>query len=196
MKNIVSTLKPWLLLIVMLLDGWMAGAQPDRVYRSLDEVQCPDSVFVLQLNRKRLRSIPAEIFTFRNLRVLDLGKNRIDTIPPQIGSLTRLEVLNMQRNRIRIVPPEVGQLTQLRVLNLNRNPILDLPAEMSALTHLEELIIWCTGVISFPPSFAALNYTLKTIDMRVCPMTWDNQQAIEELLPTPRKRWDYVCNCK
>jgi len=189
-------MKQLILLIVFSLAALVVHAQPDRVYLSLDEVACADSVYVLSLNRQRLRSIPPQVFTFRNLRVLDLGKNRIDSIPPQIGMLTQLEELDLQRNRIRIVPPEMGQLSNLRRLNMNRNPILDLPAEMGALTCLEELVIWCTGVVDFPPSFAALNYTLKLIDMRVCPMTWDNQQAVEELLPTPRKRWDYVCNCK
>jgi len=189
-------MKQLILFIVSMLAALVVYAQPDRVYLSLDEVENTDSVFILRLNRQRLRSIPSRVFTFRNLRVLDLGKNRIDSIPPQIGTLTHLEELNLQRNRIRIVPAEMGQLTQLRLLNMNRNPILDLPAEMGQLTHLEHLIIWCTGVVDFPPTFAALNYTLKEIDMRVCPMTWDNQQAVEELLPTPRKRWDYVCNCK
>ncbi len=173
-----------------------AAAQPDRVYKSLKEVRNPDSVYILKMNYRRLKSIPAKVFTFRNLKELDLGKNFIDSIPPEIGDLTHLEKLELDRNRIRVVPPELGRLTRLRTLNLSRNPILDLPDEMSSLTELKELILWCTGIISFPPSFVALNYTLEVIDLRVCPLTWDDQQAIEQLLPTPRKRWDYVCNCQ
>ena len=171
-------------------------AQRNKVYKSLKDVRNPDSVYVLRLNFKRLRQIPPKVFMMKNLMVLDLGKNFIDSIPPEIGNLTNLVELDMRRNRIRIVPPELGRLTKLRVLNLSRNPILDLPDEMSQLSNLEQLILWCTGVISFPPSFVALNYRLKLIDLRVCPLSWDDQQAIEELLPTPRKRWDYVCNCK
>ena len=171
-------------------------AQRDRVYKSLKEVRNPDSVYQLRLHFKRLKQIPPKVFTFRNLRSLDLGRNFIDSIPPEIGQLTNLEQLDLRRNRIKVVPPELGLLTNLKVLNLSRNPILDLPDEMSSLTSLEELLIWCTGVISFPPSFVALNETLRVIDMRVCPLTYDDQQAIEQLLPSPRKRWDYVCNCK
>ncbi len=172
------------------------NAQRDKVYKSLKDVRNPDSVYILRLNYKRLRQIPPKVFQMHNLRTLDLGRNFIDSIPPEIGTLTHLETLDMRRNRIRVVPPEMGRLVNLKYLNLSRNPILDLPDEMSSLTKLEELILWCTGIISFPPSFVALNYTLKVIDLRVCPLTWDNQQAIEELLPTPRKRWDYVCNCQ
>ena len=51
-------------------------------------------------------------------------------------------------------------------------------------------------IFRFPPGFAALDATLQLIDMRVCPMTYDDQQAIEALLPSPEKKWDRVCNCK
>lgn len=173
-----------------------ATAQRDRVYKSIKEIHNPDSVYILKLNYKRLKQIPQKVFTLQNLRKLDLGRNFIDSIPPEIGQLTRLEELDLRRNRIRTVPPELGQLRNLRRINLSRNPILDLPDEMSNLTNLEEMILWCTGVIAFPPSFVALNSTLKLIDLRVCPLSWDDQQAIEELLPSPRKRWDYVCNCQ
>lgn len=189
-------MKKTLLFFFIVTLAFSAAAQRNRVYKSLKEVRNPDSVYVLQLRYKRLRQIPPKVFEMRNLRTLDLGRNFIDSIPPAIGSLTKLEVLDLRRNRIRTVPPEIGLLTELRTLNLSRNPILDLPDEMSSLTKLEELILWCTGVIAFPPSFVALNNTLKLIDLRVCPLKWDDQEAIRELLPNPRKRWDYVCNCE
>ena len=183
-------------LMFFLLCSVVAFAQSGRVYKSLKDVRRPDSVYHLRLNYKRLKKIPEKVFEMHNLRTLDLGCNFIDSIPPEIGTLTSLEILNLRRNRIRSIPPEVGNLKNLRKINFSRNPILDLPDEMGNLTSLEELVLWCTGVISFPPSFVALNYTLKLIDLRVCPLTWDDQQAIEQLLPTPRKRWDYVCNCQ
>ena len=183
-------------LFVCMTLAFVSAAQPDRVYSSLSEVRNPDSVYILRLNYKRLKAIPPKVFTFSNLRELDLGKNFIDSIPPEIGTLKQLTVLDLRRNHIRTVPPEVGQLVGLQRLNLSRNPILELPDELSALVNLKELVLWCTGIVSFPPSFVALNYSLETIDLRVCPLTWDDQQAIEELLPTPRKRWDHVCNCK
>lgn len=185
-----------LIFIAICFVGMTVMAQRDRVYKSMKEVRNVDSVYTLQLRFKRLRQIPPKVFEMRNLRRLDLGRNFIDSIPPEIGRLKNLEELDLRRNRIRAVPPEMGQLTNLRILNMSRNPILDLPDEMGALSKLEELILWCTGVISFPPSFVALDGSLKLIDLRVCPLKWDDQEAIRELLPTPRKRWDYVCNCQ
>ncbi|MBR3529095.1 MAG: leucine-rich repeat domain-containing protein [Bacteroidales bacterium] len=189
-------MKRFVILLLFLSTTLCLFAQPDKVYRSLKDVRHPDSVYVLRLHFKRLRHIPPQVFTYRNLRVLDLSRNFIDSIPPQIATLTQLEELNLHRNRIRTVPAEVGRLSQLRKLNLSRNPILDLPDALSSLSQLEELVIWCTGIVSFPPSFVVLDQTLRLIDMRVCPMTYDDQQAVEALLPTPRKRWDYVCNCE
>lgn len=189
-------MKKKLLFALLFALAFTAAAQRGRVYKSLKEVRNPDSVYILQLNFKRLRQIPPKVFEMHNLRKLDLGRNFIDSIPPEIGTLTRLEELDLRRNRIRTVPPEVGQLTRLRRINLSRNPILELPDEMGNLVRLEELILWMTGVVAFPPTFVALNESLKVIDLRVCPLTWDDQQAIKELLPSPRKRWDYVCNCQ
>ena len=189
-------MKKAILFILIICIATGAVAQRNREYKSLKEVRNPDSVYILKLRYKRLRQIPPKIFTFRNLRKLDLSRNFIDSIPPEIAQLSNLEELNLRRNKIRIVPNEIGQLRQLRKLDMSRNPILDLPDAMSNLRNLEELIIWCTGIVSFPPSFVALNETLKLIDLRVCPLTYDDQQAIMELLPSPRKRWDYVCNCQ
>ncbi len=189
-------MKKLLLLLVVMALTLPAGAQRNRVYKSLKEVRHVDSVYVLKLNYKRLRQIPSKVFEMRNLRELDLGRNFIDSIPPEIGRLSRLERLDLRRNKLRSVPAELGKLTRLKYLNLSRNPILDLPDEMGNLTQLEELIIWCTGVVSFPPSFVALDATLRLVDMRVCPMRWEDQEAVEALLPSPRKRWDYVCNCQ
>jgi len=184
------------LILLMMLASTSIHAQRDRVYTSLSEVKEPEQVYVLHLNYKRLKHVPAQIFTFTNLVELDLSKNMIDSLPPDICRLTHLEVLNLCRNKLHSLPDSIGRLTELRVLNASRNPILDLPETLGLLVNLEELILNLTGVVSLPPSCFTLNYSLKVIDLRACPLTYDNQVAIEELLPSPRKRWNYVCNCK
>ncbi|MDY5968698.1 MAG: leucine-rich repeat domain-containing protein [Bacteroidales bacterium] len=171
-------------------------AQPDKVYTSVAQIKNPLQVYQLQIRYKRLKKVPLVVFECKNLRVLDLSKNFIDTLPPEIGTLANLEELNLHRNKLRSVPPEMGRLKNLRVLNLSRNPILELPPEMCSLSKLEKLILWMTGVVEVPPTFVSLNQTLKELDMRACPMTYDNQEEVETILPSPKKRWDYVCNCK
>ena len=188
--------KAIIVLLATLSLNSVVTAQPNKVYKSLNAIEDKDSVYVLVLRHKRLKAIPDEVFECKNLRKLDVGMNRIDSIPQSISALVNLEELNMQRNKLHSIPAAVGKLSNLRVLNLNRNPILELPPEMGDLKNLRQLILWCTGIVSVPQSFEALNYTLEVLDLRVCPLTWDDQKAIEAIIPSPRKRWDYVCNCK
>lgn len=184
------------LILLLMLTCSGLQAQRDRVYTSLSEVQNPDEVYVLHLNYKRLKHVPPQIFTFTNLVELDLSKNMIDSIPPAIGRLSNLTTLNLCRNKIHSLPDSIGRLTELKVLNASRNPILDMPETLGLLVNLEELILNMTGVVSLPATCFTLNYSLQVIDLRACPLTYDDQVAIEELLPSPRKRWNYVCNCK
>ncbi|MBQ9473313.1 MAG: leucine-rich repeat domain-containing protein [Bacteroidales bacterium] len=150
----------------------------------------------LDLSRRRLRAVPPEVYTMTNLRHLNLSHNRLDSLDERLLLLTRLDTLLLGRNRLRHVPEWIGNMRSLRLLDMSRNPILDLPPSMANLTRLERLVLWSTGVVSVPQEMGALNYTLKELDLRVCPMTYDDQKAVEEILPTPRKRWDHVCNCK
>lgn len=184
------------LLLALLLTCCAAQGQPDKVYARISEIKDPSQVYQIEIHYQRLKKVPPVIFECTNLRRLDLAKNFIDTLPPEIGRLTQLQELNLSRNRLRSVPAEMGRLTALKRLDLSRNPLLELPDALGALPQLEELVLWMTGVVAFPPSFVALNATLKQLDMRACPLTYDNQQDIETLLPAAEKRWDYVCNCK
>lgn len=183
-------------LMALLWTAWAATAQPDKIYTRLTEICDPNIVYQIELRHERLTKVPPVVFQCSHLRRLDLSKNFIDTLPPEIGTLTELETLNLNRNKLRHVPAELGRLTQLKVLDLSRNPMLELPDALSGLTQIEELVLWMTGIVAFPPSFVALNASLRSLDMRACPLTYDNQQEIETLLPSAEKRWDYVCNCK
>lgn len=182
----------WVLLAVML----PLSAQPDKVYRSLKEVTDPQQVYILHLRWKRLRAIPAEVFTFTNLRELDLSRNNIDSIPPDIAQLQHLQRLVLSRNLIRHVPMEVGLLSHLEHLDLNRNPVETLPDNLAFLNSLRELVLWSTNITTLPPSFAELDATLQLLDLRSCSLSIEEQEAITALLPTTRKMWDQACNCR
>ena len=85
------------------------------VFRSIEEALTkPDSVYVLQIRRKRLTQFPEEIFTFKNLNKLDLSRNKIELIPRDIGSLTYLTELNLSKNKLGALPPDIGQLKNLK----------------------------------------------------------------------------------
>ena len=161
-----------LLLIALLLLPGMATCQPDKVYRSLSEVTNPDEVYILHLRSKRLNAVPQQVYVMHNLRELNLRGNRIATLSDSIVLLQNLERIE-----------------------LSRNPIDSLPPVMASLPHLTHLVLWDTRVTNLPKEFARLDNTLQLLDLRDCPLTLDDQKAIEQLLPTVKKLWDYACNC-
>ena len=174
-----SFLKRLLLFGLLLVAVAPLAAQPDKVYRSLSDVKDPQQVYILHLRWKRLRSIPPEVFTFTNLREL---VSFLNTKP--------------HRNLIRHLPMEIGLLGDLQHVDLNRNPIESLPDEMAYLPSLRELVLWSTNITTIPESFSELDGTLQLLDLRSCSLTYDEQQAIEQILPSTKKRWDQACNCR
>ncbi len=148
-------------------------AQEGRVYKSLKEVTDPAMVYSLQLRNKRLKAVPSAVYGMTNLRELDLRGNRISVLSDSIVLLTHLQRLE-----------------------LSRNPLVGLPVTMAQMTELRELVLWSTYVTELPPEFGRLNETLELLDLRDCPMTQADQEALEQLLPSVKKEWYYTCNCE
>ena len=150
----------------------LVGAQPGRVYKSLKDVSDPQEVYALQLRGKRLKAVPSIVYQMNNLRELDLRGNRIAHLSDSIALLTHLQRLDM-----------------------SRNPLMDLPSSMAEMKELRELVLWSTYVTDLSPSFSQMDESLELLDLRDCPLTLDNQEAIENLLPSVKKLWYYACNC-
>ena len=161
----------WCLIVLLFLPA-LAAAQPERVYKSLSEVDDPSQVYVLRLRNKRLTTIPQAVYGMHNLRQLDL-----------------------RGNRIRVLTDSVALLSNLERLELSRNPLDSLPATMAGMANLRELVLWSTRVSSLPREFAGLDGSLELLDLRSCHLLLDEQAAIERLLPSVKKLWDYACNC-
>ena len=150
-----------------------AWAQEGRVYKSLQEVVDPTAVYSLQLRGKRLKAVPSEVYEMVNLRELDLRGNRIVQLSDSIAGLVHLQ---------RLV--------------LSRNPLRGLPAAMAGMSELRELVLWSTYVTDLPPELGRLDGTLELLDLRDCPMTQADQEALEQMLPSVKKEWYYTCNCE
>ena len=143
------------------------------MYKSLKEVTDPEAVYSLQLRGKRLKAVPSEVYRMTNLRELDLRGNRIVQLSDSIA-----------------------QLKHLQRLVLSRNPLIGLPASMAQMTELKELVLWSTYVTELPPEFEQLDSTLELLDLRDCPMTQADQDALKQMLPSVKKEWYYTCNCE
>lgn len=173
-----------------------ALSQRGRVYTSLEEITTPDSVYSLSLRRNKLKEFPQVILQLKNLEHLDLSHNKLHTLPKEIGTLSNLITLNLNYNRLDSIPKEIADLHNLRTLILSRNRILELPAEMGNMAKLDSLMMLSNGIKRLPDSFKKLDSTLKIIDLRANPLTYDDQLDIKDLLPTPKKKMTRVCNCQ
>ena len=143
------------------------------MYRSLKEVTDPEAVYSLQLRSKRLKEVPSMVYSMTNLRELDLRGNRIARLSDSVAGLTHLQRLD-----------------------LSRNPLTGLPSAMAQMTELKELVLWSTYVTELPPEMGRLDDSLELLDLRDCPMTQADQEALERLLPSVKKLWYYACNCE
>ncbi|MEZ5174135.1 MAG: leucine-rich repeat domain-containing protein [Bacteroidia bacterium] len=175
-------------------------AQPDyqlegKLFSSLKEALAqPDSVTRLSLRRKRLRSIPLEVYLFPNLRELDLGSNKISALPDDLGRLEKLEILRLSRNKLDSLNKSIGDLKELRYLDLGKNNISKLPYEIGNLRKLEFLQIWGNEVSQLPESISDLT-TLKWLDMRAILLTDSEREDILLLLPDTELLISPGCNC-
>ncbi len=168
----------------------------ENIFTSLDSaLKAPEKVYVLNLSKQKLTTVPSEIIQFTNLQQLNLGKNKLTELPDFIGKLKSLQSLNIEKNRIQRLPASIGQCRNLTELIANRNPLEELPAEMSELNKLEVLDVWGTDVTALPPRFKQLAGTLKFLDLRNVYMTKEAQQAILNLLPDTMVKLSATCNC-
>lgn len=166
------------------------------VYTSLHEaLKNPEIVYKLDLSKKKLRTIPKELFTLYNLQELNLSKNKIGIIPDDIGNLTNLQILNISANNISKLPSSIGNLTNLAELIANRNLISELPPQIGNLINLEKIDLWSNQIDNLPHEISKLRDNLKVLDMRAILINAEKQKAITELLPETFIYFSKSCNC-
>ena len=177
-----------------LLDS--ASLSKQKVYKNLAvALQNPDSVFILDLSKKKLREVPKEIFELKNLQILNLSHNKIKELPAEINQLTNLEKLILSNNDLKKLPATIGDLGNLTFLGLNRNLIEALPAEMGKLKNLEVLEMWDNELSVVPDELRGM-YSLRQWELRGILFTELEQQRIKSLLPDARVYFSPSCNCK
>lgn len=115
-----------------------------------------DNISKLDLSNQNLTSIPAEVFSLKNLKTLKLSNNNISVIPREITKLRRLEKLDLSNNKLSNFYAKVCQLPKLKVLNLNNNYLKTIPKQIKDLNELRVLSIANNELTSLPKEFAEL----------------------------------------
>jgi Leucine-rich repeat (LRR) protein len=167
-----------------------------RVFHNLtDALSEPDSVYILDLSRKKITEFPTEVFRFKNLRILDLSRNKIAEIPASLTELSYLNGLDLSNNKITKLPASIGDLHNLISLRLNRNVIDSIPPEIASLKNLEVLELWDNEINYIPEEIKGL-YNLKVLELRGILFSEEEQLRIKGLLPEANVYLSPSCNCR
>ncbi|MEQ2238605.1 hypothetical protein ILYODFUR_034867 [Ilyodon furcidens] len=156
----------------------------------------------LNLNSKKLNSVPEFVSRFPNLSALLLCNNSITVLPTQLQSLQQLVELNLGNNALKevpvvlscleslrklylysnnidVVPPDViGRLRNLVVLNLNHNNIQRLPPEIGRLRKLQHLSVLDNKLEELPDEIGYLT-ELSEINLTFNELSWLPQQLYQ-----------------
>jgi Leucine Rich repeats (2 copies) len=81
------------------------------------------SVFVLDLGKNQLSSVPNGIGKLKELVCLTLSNNLIASLPAELGLLSELYKLDLRNNQLTSVPPELKLMKNLDILDLEGNPL-------------------------------------------------------------------------
>ncbi|XP_066478669.1 leucine-rich repeat-containing protein 27 [Tiliqua scincoides] len=128
-----------------------SASSSSRCIRQTIENLVSNSSVSLDLSRKDLQHLTADIYQLLNLKHLHVEGNALSLIPEDFFQhLPNLVWLDLRYNKIKELPSGIGCHKQLKTLLLERNPIKRLPAELGNLTSLTALNLrHCP--LEFPP---------------------------------------------
>ena len=170
-------------------------AQRSVIYKNLEEaIQNKELVYKLNLSKKRLDSLPSNLFLLKNLEYLDLSKNRLDHIPKELKALQNLEHINLSKNNFTDFPEIITELRLLQEIVINNNKITSIPKQIKNLNSLIKLDMWSNELSQIPDEIGLLN-SLKEVDFRVIQFSDREKQRISELLPNTKIYFSNSCNC-
>ncbi|XP_060538894.1 leucine-rich repeat-containing protein 27 isoform X3 [Pantherophis guttatus] len=145
-----------------------------RIHRALEKL-VSNSAVSLDLSRKDLQHLTAEIYRLFNLRYLHLEGNAISVIPEDFfQSLSNLTWLDLRYNKLKELPSGIGCHKQLKTLLLERNPITRLPVELGNVASLTAL-----NLRQCPLEFPPLEVIQKGLSFILCFLRKNCHQNIE-----------------
>jgi leucine-rich repeat protein SHOC2 len=176
-----------------LLDSLTLSQQ--KVYKDLNfALSHADSVYALDLSKKKLKVVPEDLKKLPNLQWLKLEKNNLKDIPAWIGDLVNLQYLELSNNDLVELPISIGKLENIYYLGLNRNLIENLPHEIGQMKNLQVLEMWDNELQAIPEEMKNL-HNLQVLELRGILFSKDEQTQIEVLLPDTRVMFSPSCNC-
>jgi len=115
----------------------------------------------LILSDNKIRRVPSEIRSLKNLNRLALNDNRIEEIDRGIGECTALSWMDLTRNRLHHLPAELGALTRISGLGLSENLFETIPDCVYKLRNLRKFGFFSNRITSVAPDIQNLKSLVK-----------------------------------
>lgn len=113
-----------------------------RWYYDLDSALAnPDKVYKLSLIDQKIKVLPAEFGTLRNLQILNLSNCKLKRVPAEIKNCKNLQMISLYGNKLKFLPPEMRELKQLEILYLGNNKLVEVPQWFGTMSRIRRLDI-------------------------------------------------------
>jgi Leucine-rich repeat (LRR) protein len=116
----------------------------------------PESVYKLNLRRKRISSIPPEIGKLKNLEVLIISGSTVKFLPDEIGECKNLKSIIANSSRLEEIPSTLGNLKNLRTLKIDNCNLKSIPKEIGNIESLWHLSIGGNNITTVPNELSNL----------------------------------------
>lgn len=127
-----------------------------EVYSLSEALKNPDSVYKLNLRRKRIDSIPPEIGKLKNLEVLIISGSTVKFLPKEIENCKKLKSIIANSSRLEELPSSLENLRNLRTLKVGNCNLKSIPKEIGNIKSLWELSIGHNKITTLPNELAKL----------------------------------------
>lgn len=180
-----------ILLFVLSFLGPNAAAQSvdwqaAPVYTSIESAQAARAagqpVYRIDLTKKRLRTFPAALAEWTELREVILDRNKLTRIDEDLSGWAFLERFSAVSNSLEAFPASAMAWTALRELDLGDNAIDSIPLDIDQLGGLRTLNLWSNVIAHYPASLGDLPH-LETLDLQYNDMTLEEQELLKLWLP-------------
>ena len=152
-------------LIVAIAIVSLSQAQKDKTYTDINEaLKNYKQVYRLDLNWKKLGTLPDSIQYMSNLTYLRVSSNELTELPDFICKLINLTELDISWNKLSALPNCIGNLKQLTKLTANSNELTSLPESFATLEKLNEINLSYNKLTILPENIGNLNQ-LKRLDL-------------------------------
>lgn len=93
----------------------------------------------LSMALNKFKSIPAGVFSLKNLRYLNLSNNKIKEVSGSFDDISNLHYLDLSDNKIKSVSDNISELKKLKELDLSNNSLKLIPQGLCEMKQLEVL---------------------------------------------------------